>query len=81
MKIKFLTIIAAIALFSCEAAENAADAVTDGAATVVDGAADMAGDAVTDSAAAVVDGAKDWAATVVDGAKTVVGDAKDAVSN
>ena len=50
MKIKFLTIIAAIALFSCEAAENAADAVVvdgakDGAATVVDGAKTVVGDA------------------------------------
>lgn len=79
MKIKFLTIIAAIALFSCEAAENAADAVVvdgakDGAATVVDGAK-----TVVDGAKTVVAGAKDT--VVVDGAKTVVGDAKDTVSN
>lgn len=72
MKIKFLTIIAAIALFSCEAAENAADAV------VVDGAKDGAA-TVVDGAKTVVAGAKDT--VVVDGAKTVVGDAKDTVSN
>jgi len=47
MKIKFLTIVAAVALFSCEAATDAAEgAVEDGTQTVeeVEGAEDKAND-------------------------------------
>tara|TARA_B110000211_G_C13973335_1_gene506003 strand:+ start:788 stop:991 length:204 start_codon:yes stop_codon:yes gene_type:complete len=67
MKIKFLTIVAAFALFSCEAAEDAASTVVDETETVIE-------ETITET--------MDSAATVVmDSTEAIVTEIKETVAN